>query len=67
MSTKQPAVTTLMRISDIKKATGMSSASIYRLIAQKKFPAQIELGARMVAWRRHEVQEWIDSRPLRGR
>ncbi len=67
MGKQQPAVTTLMRISDVKKATGMSQASIYRLIAQEKFPAQIELGARMVAWRRHEVQEWIDSRPLRGR
>ncbi|OBT20919.1 hypothetical protein A9266_12900 [Vibrio tasmaniensis] len=58
-----PLVSTIIRVSEVKALTGLSHATLYRLISQNKFPAQLELGARCVGWRRHEVQEWIDTRP----
>jgi prophage regulatory protein len=35
---------------------------ISRLEAAGEFPRRLQCGARRVAWRASEVQEWIDSR-----
>lgn len=42
--------------------TGLSRASVYKFVSEKKFPAQISLGYRCVAWVESEVQQWIDQR-----
>ena len=42
--------------------TGLQTSQIYDLIAEKRFPAQVPIGARAVAWVEEEVQAWIEDR-----
>jgi len=50
-----------LRLASVKEVTGLSRSSIYAFIEQGKFPRQIKIGERAVAWDELEVQEWIDS------
>ncbi|CAM3054422.1 helix-turn-helix transcriptional regulator [Vibrio mytili] len=60
--------TILIRIADVKAMTGLSQATIYRMMKSGKFPQHLDLGSgRTVAWRRDDVQDWIDTRPLRSK
>ncbi|MEZ5445160.1 MAG: AlpA family transcriptional regulator [Gammaproteobacteria bacterium] len=52
----------LLRLPAVENAVGYKRSTIYRLIAERKFPAPISLGARAVAWRSSEIQRWIDER-----
>lgn len=52
----------LIRLTEVKTLTGLSTSSIYRLLATDSFPAQIPLGARSVAWVESEVLDWMKSR-----
>ena len=51
----------LLRLVSVKDVTGLSRSSIYAFIEQGKFPKQIKIGERAVAWDELEIQEWIDS------
>jgi prophage regulatory protein len=51
-----------MRLPAVKSATGLSKSSLYALIRANLFPAPVQLGPRMVAWVRSEVQEWAVER-----
>ena len=55
----------LLRRPDVEKATGLSRASVYRLVATNRFPQPVEIipGGRAVGWWRHEVEEWLKRRP----
>ncbi|CAH8189825.1 helix-turn-helix transcriptional regulator [Vibrio aestuarianus] len=64
MNKQQPAI--LIRIAEVKAMTGLSQATIYRMIKANTFPQQLDLGSgRTVAWRKHEIQDWIDTRQVR--
>jgi prophage regulatory protein len=45
------------------RMTGLGRSTIYRLIAERKFPSPVRLGPRAVAWRRADLDQWSDSRP----
>jgi prophage regulatory protein len=49
----------LIRIKEVIQMTGTSRSFIYSHINQGHFPKPIQLGARAVAWQRHEVDEWV--------
>ncbi|MBF0440048.1 MAG: AlpA family transcriptional regulator [Magnetococcales bacterium] len=52
---------------EVKKTVSVSTATIYRLIEGQGFPKPVPIGGRSVAWLRHEVEAWIQSRiALRG-
>ena len=36
---------------------------IYRNVRTGNFPAPVRLSTRRIAWRRSEVETWMDSRP----
>lgn len=61
-SQNQHALERLIRVSEVKKFTGLSAATIYRKIAAKEFPRPVALGAMARAWPLSEVQYWIASR-----
>jgi prophage regulatory protein len=42
-----------------------SRRHLYRLIAQRSFPAPIVLGAKKIGWVETEVLDWLSSRPRR--
>jgi prophage regulatory protein len=57
----------LIRIDEVKRLTGISTATLYRKIAAKEFPRPVRLGAVARAWPLSEVQDWISARvELRG-
>jgi prophage regulatory protein len=53
---------TILRLSTVKTATGLSRATIYRRIRQGTFPAPVSLGGRAVGWLESEIGGWIQSR-----
>ena len=53
----------LLRLADVIAVVGIKRSEIYERIKTGKFPAPVRLGAKAVAWRSDEIQEWIDSRP----
>jgi prophage regulatory protein len=61
-NTELQLVERLIRIDEVKRLTGLSTASIYRRVAAHDFPAPVRLGASARAWALSEVQAWITSR-----
>lgn len=54
----------LLRMPDVLKRTGVSKATIYRLIKAGKFPKPVGLGVRAVGWDAHSIDEWIEAREV---
>ena len=52
----------MLRLENVKSKTGLSRSTIYRLMDEGRFPHQINLGYRAVAWLESEVDEWMESR-----
>jgi prophage regulatory protein len=46
----------------VMRMTGLGRSTIYRLIAEHKFPYPVRLGARAVAWRRTDLDSWSEER-----
>ena len=42
--------------------TGLSRPTVYQLMADNKFPKQVVLSVRAVAWVEEEVRDWIMSK-----
>ena len=53
----------LMRMPTVIRWTGLARSTIYRLIAEQKFPAPVVLSTRAVAWRRADLERWSEGRP----
>ncbi|HHC6598907.1 TPA: helix-turn-helix transcriptional regulator [Vibrio parahaemolyticus] len=52
----------LIRQKEVTEMTGVSRASVYKLMAVGRFPKSVSLGERAVAWVESEVQELILER-----
>ena len=55
-----------LRIGDVASITGLSIPTIYREIANGRFPAPFKVTAGARAWKLSEVMEWIDTRERDG-
>ena len=53
----------LLRRHEVEERTGLSRASIYRLMSQGEFPRQVRVSARGVRWKESDVTAWMQSRP----
>lgn len=53
----------LMSMRQVTTMTTYSRPSIYRLIAQGRFPKPIKLGDVKIAFRADDVEAWLASRP----
>lgn len=51
------------RMSTVLRITGLGRSTIYRPIAEEKFPAQVRSGARAVGWRWSDLERWSAARP----
>lgn len=62
----EPAITMnglrLIRLSEVRKLTGLSRSTIFRLIDAGQFPAAVQLAPRAIAWRLAEVAAFIEQR-----
>ncbi|WP_353954820.1 pyocin activator PrtN family protein [Pseudomonas siliginis] len=52
-----------IRLTEVKRITGLSGSTIYKMVNEGKFPRQVSLGGRAVAWVRSEVLTWGKARP----
>jgi prophage regulatory protein len=55
--------TVFLRMPTVMRVTGLGRSTIYRLIAEDKFPSPVRLAKRAVAWRRTDVETWSAARP----
>jgi prophage regulatory protein len=55
----------LMRLPAVMAQVGLSRSSIYAAVSRDEFPRQVSLGARSVAWRESDVEEWIRRREVK--
>lgn len=52
----------LLRIADVKKMTGLSHMTIYRLIKKNEFPSPVKLTVKTSVWPESEVRQFIKKR-----
>jgi prophage regulatory protein len=52
-----------LRMWAVTQMTGLGRSTIYRLVAQDKFPSPVRLANRAIAWRRIDLQRWTETRP----
>ena len=58
---QQQAVDYLLPRKTVEKLSGLSRATIYRLIKSGKFPRPLDIGTGSVRWRQSEVVAWQQS------
>ena len=51
-----------LNLKQVKEITQLSTATIYRLIAQGKFPKQFKLTERTFRWVGSEIEEFINQK-----
>jgi predicted DNA-binding transcriptional regulator AlpA len=49
------------RLRDVMRISALSRSTIYRRVAEGRFPAPVHLGGRASAWSSFELQAWIDD------
>ena len=59
---RQASMGRFMRINDVIASTGLSRATIYRLIANHDFPRQHQLTRRSSGWWEADVESWLKGR-----
>ncbi|MCR5868475.1 AlpA family transcriptional regulator [Aquincola sp. J276] len=52
-----------VRMAGVVRMTGLGRSTIYRLMAENKFPLPVRLAKRAVAWRRIDLEQWSAARP----
>ena len=57
----------LLRAKDVMYMCAISKTTMYRKMAEGKFPKNIHLGPKISVWIEREIQEWINSQILLNR
>ena len=52
----------IYRLPAVCEVTGLSKATIYRLLNRGEFPAKVQLSPRCVGWRVADVEAWLAAR-----
>jgi len=52
----------IYRLPAVLEVTGLSKATIYRLLERGDFPPRVQLSPRCVGWRAEEVHAWLEER-----
>lgn len=55
------AAPAFFRMTDVLRITALSRATLYRRIADGRFPAPVHLGGRACGWTPAALQAWIDD------
>jgi len=57
----------ILRFREVVEITGLSRATIYRMMDRGDFPKALKLSTKAIGWRESTVNRWVVSRPLSGR
>ena len=52
-----------IRMAVVMRITGLGRSTIYRLMAEDKFPSPVRLAKRAIAWRRTDLDRCSEGRP----
>ncbi|MGY4002961.1 MULTISPECIES: helix-turn-helix transcriptional regulator [Aeromonas] len=52
----------IMRLPQVKTATGFGRAWIYELMKRGEFPQARKIGTRAIGWDSEEIQQWVSQR-----
>ena len=63
MGRKYPYLDRLLRLAEVKTATGLSHSTIYRRMDEGAFPRPVSLGPQTVRWRERDIAAWQASLP----
>ena len=50
-----------LKLHTVISLTGLSRSSIYLAVSEGRFPKQIAIGGRSVAWASNEIEEWMEN------
>jgi prophage regulatory protein len=53
-----------LRVAEVMKKVGLSQPTLWRMMKKGAFPKSRQLGEGSVAWYEHEIDEWMESRPV---
>lgn len=56
----------ILRLRAVEGRTGISRATIYRMVKAGTFPQQVQISPGAVGWRAEEIDAWVASRPTAG-
>lgn len=51
----------ILRMSAVRRRTGLGRSTIYRLIAANQFPAPVRLTGRAIGWRSADIERWSSA------
>jgi prophage regulatory protein len=57
-----PSVTRLIRLKEVQHRIGLGRSTIYRWMAEGRFPKSVQLGGYAVAWPEEAIETWIAAR-----
>jgi len=60
-------ISRILRLPEVKAATGLSRSTIYDRIARGEFPKPINLGYRAVGWVEDDIMDWQQERVAESR
>ena len=52
----------ILKLREVMNVTGLGRSSVYKFIAEDKFPKPVSLGERAVGWLDVEINDWIMER-----
>ena len=55
-------ITTIWRLPEVLRQTGLSRSTVYEMIARGEFPRQVQLGRRAVGWIAEDVVPWVHAK-----
>lgn len=56
------AVGRFLRLPDVVASTGLSRATLYRMMKKEAFPRQVRLTAQCTGWWQQDIEHWLQSR-----
>ena len=66
MSQAVNTTVTILRRVQVQARTGLSRSSIYKMMQENEFPRQVALGRRTIGWRSDDIDQWLESRPVKS-
>jgi prophage regulatory protein len=51
-----------LRVRSVIRMTGLARSTVYKMMADERFPKQVRIGSRAVAWRLADLIEWSNGR-----
>ncbi|NMM12449.1 MAG: AlpA family transcriptional regulator [Rhodoferax sp.] len=62
MASTENTSISLMRLAQVSAKTGIARSTIYKLMAEGKFPKSVKVTAKSVAFPSNQIDQWIASR-----